>query len=117
MSRSLMKMNSRISAQMVMMGMENEQTIPISTPPELQADGVALRSLCSGQGRTDMIRSTKPRLRIALTCPQRTSDITKAVFLSYLRKPAGVVSAGSGIRMGRAGASESKNDASWNDAD
>ncbi len=39
--------------------------------------------------------------------------MTKAVFLLCLRSPAGVVSVGSVMRIGRAGASESKKLASW----
>ena len=50
--------------------------------------------------------------RVRHTCPQSVSDMTKAVFLSNLRRPAGVVSTGKPMRIGRAGASGSKNAAS-----
>jgi len=55
-----------------------------------------------------MIKSPKLMPPILLTWPQSVSDITKAVFLSNLRRPPGVVSMGNPIRIGRAGASESK---------
>ena len=59
-----------------------------------------------------MIRSAKLMPPILLTWPQSVSDMTKAVFLSNLRRPAGVVSMGMPMRMGRAGASGSKKAAS-----
>ena len=54
-----------------------------------------------------MTRSMKPSDPTAETWPHITSDITNAAFLSNLRSPAGVVSAGRVTRIARAGASES----------
>ena len=42
------------------------------------------------------------------------SDIMNTAFLSNLRRPAGLMSIGRPMRMGRPGASESKKPAIWN---
>src|SRR5258706_5649581 len=114
MSSNLTMIISMISAQMVMIGSENEQTMPKPPPDSLHGGGSpTLRSLCNGNGSRARIRSTTERLLSALTWPQSTSDMTKAVLRSYLRRPAGMVSAGMLMRIGRAVASESKKAASW----
>src|SRR5438034_373950 len=115
MSSSFTKMIRRISATMVMMGIENEETMPNCVPPLPHGCMSPVdRSLCRGKGSTDIIRSANEMLLIFATCPHRVSDMTNAVFLSNLRRPAGVVSIGKPMRMGRAGASGSKNAAIWN---
>ena len=101
---------NRINAQMVMMGIDNEQIMP-SESPASSAHGPpsgTSRSLCSGHGKTVRIRSPRPRPCARVIWPHSTSLIMKAVFLSNLRRPAGVVSMGSAMRIGRAGASGSK---------
>ena len=49
-----------------------------------------------------MTKSPKLKPLTLVTWPHSVSDMTKAVFLSNLRKPAGVVSMGSPMRIGRA---------------
>ena len=106
-------MISRINAQIVMIGMESEQIIPMLTLPLLQEPPLPTsRSLCSGNGSTARIRSIRPKPLARWTWPHSMSESTNAVFLLNLRNPAGLVSIGRVMRIGRAGASASKKFAS-----
>src|SRR5262249_28558514 len=99
------------SAQMVMMGNDSEQIMPKDSEASGDLHGPPSgteMSLCSGHGNTDRTRSPSDKPLTRLICPHSTSEIMKAVFLSNLRNPAGVVSTGSAMRIGRAGASGSK---------
>ena len=114
MSSRLTMMISRISAQIVMIGIDSEQIMPMLTPLGLARAAVRRlsRSLCNGHGSTESTRSLRPSPLARLIWPHSMSDIMKAVFLSNLRRPAGDVSSGSAMRIGRAGASGSKKPAS-----
>ena len=97
-----------------MMGSDSEQIIPRRACGDWHGPmPPTSRFLWKGHGSTDSTRSMKPRPLARWTWPHNTSDITKAVFLLCLRRPAGVVSKGSAMRIGRAGASLSKKLASW----
>jgi len=108
MSNKNTMMISRIKAQIVMIGIDSEQIIPNSKPPEVQgAPPPVGRSLWKGHGNTERTRSPRVIPFARSIWPQSMSEIMKAVFLSNFRKPAGDVSSGSAIRIGRAGASGS----------
>ena len=107
---------NKIRAQMVIIGMDNEQTRPrdrlgLSLSVHGPASGTD-SSLCNGHGNTERTRSPRLNAFTRSIWPHKMSEITKAVFLSNFRRPAGDVSIGRAMRMGRAGASGSKNPAS-----
>src|SRR5262249_51816351 len=116
MSSRLTMMIRMMSAQMVMIGIDSEQIIPRLRPASvLHGVGPPLsRPLFSGNGSTDSTRSTKPSPFARLIWPHSMSDTMNAVFFGARRRPAGEVSTGSEMRMGRAGASGSKKAASSN---
>ena len=108
-SKKTMIINNN-SAQIVMIGIESEQIIPSSIPESLlhgPPSGTD-KSLCSGHGNTDKTKSPSESPFTRSIWPQSMSEIMNAVFLSNFRKPAGDVSSGNAIRIGRAGASGSK---------
>ena len=107
---------SNMKAQSVMIGIDSEQIMPMARPLSVwQGPPPALsRSLWNGHGSTDITRSPNPSPLARCTWPQRMLLISNAVFLLNLRSPAGVVSNGKAMRIGRAGASGSKKLASWN---
>ena len=60
MSNRLTMIISISSAQIVMMGIDNEQIIPTSTPPSVHGPPSGTeRSLWNGQGKTDSTRSAR----------------------------------------------------------
>ena len=87
---------SRISAQIVMIGIDSEQIMPmldgaavLHAPPSPMSS-----SLCSGHGSTWRTRSMKPRPFARCTWPHSMSESTNAVSFACLRRPAGLVSSG-----------------------
>src|SRR5581483_5850399 len=94
----LMKIISTINAHRLMIGMENEHS-----SPRLNLDSdprSPFNALLPSATRPIWLRSL--------------SEIRNATFFENLRRPPCEVSTGSGMRMGRAGASGSKNEASAN---
>ena len=117
MSSSVTMMISRISAQIVMIGIESEQIMPRLTPSALQGLLPApSRSLCSGQGSTeqDQIAEREPLDALHLAA-QHVGHHERGVLVELAQAGRRRCRAAGAMRIGRAGASGSKKPASWND--